>query len=587
MLYLAEVQKQKQLMSVKTDLKLLACQRGESWSPVPGEEVIPAPPDEANKYSEGVLVLVEMSANRQVQRINPGRELVAILQNFSRLQEKYKNKEEEIEQWKESLTYQAQELNRREMEIQARQEQLEQMEGEFERLEQQKLEIDSGREEAQRLREEIDRNRQELEGAWAHLRGEQDRVKQLEVEFQPKASIDDDQAHRIQELLNRMYGTIASPEPVQAQLKLALEIVGQQQADLNKHWEQLEQQRTSAQVLQDRIDSQGNNLQNRWQQWQQDRENLAQARLKLMVQQKDLELKQEQAQRLSLQLRGHEDLLQQVQRMAAMSSDVKIGQQIDVEALERISLQELQVIVQNQKQELEKAKRFLSDQEEELELQRETIAELQQKIQRASDYSSSALQAELADEQDRYQILDDSVVGSRRTVREQEEVFSQHVRVRRRRQGMPENDVQENQKVDLGPVLAQLEASRQQQAEELQKLERDIEQMRLNIQQAQGMIDHQDREHENQRLELQTSEQNLLPQRTSVAENWGRLKLYEEILQPSQDQLNELRQKLDALAGILGQLRETGDYQHHAIAEMRKIFFSIMPSHLQQELIAS
>lgn len=587
MLYLAEVQKQKQLMSVKTDLKLLACQRGESWSPVPGEELIPAPPDEANKYGEGALVLVDLSGNRQVQRVNPGRDLVAILQNFSRLQEKYKNKAEEIEQWKESLTYQAQELNRREMEIQARQEQLEQMEGEFERLEQQRLEIDSGREEAERLREEIDRNRQELEGAWAHLRGEQERVKQLEAEFQPKAAIDDDQAQYIQELLNRIYGAIASPAPIQEQINLAFEIVGQQQADLDKHWEQLEQQRTSAQVLQDRIDSQAGNLQNRWQQWQQDRETLAQARLKLMVQQKDLELKQEQAQRLSLQLRGHEDLLQQVQRMAAMSSDVKIGQHIDVEALERISLQELQTTVQNQRQELEKAKRFLKDQEEELELQRETIAELQQKIQQASDYDRPGLQAELADEQDRYQILDDSVVGSRRTVREQDEVFSQHLRVLRRRQGTPENDVQDNQKVDLGPVLAQLEASRQQQTEELQKLERDIEQMRLNIQQARGMIDHQNQEHENQRQELQTSDQNMLSQRTSVAENWGRLKLYEEILQPSQDKLNQMRQKLEAIAAMLGQIQETGDYQHHAIAEMRKIFFHIMPSHLQQELVAS
>ncbi|MBD2182593.1 pilus motility taxis protein HmpF [Aerosakkonema funiforme] len=587
MLYLAEVQKQKQLMSVKTDLKLLACQRGESWSAVPGEEIIPAPPDEANKYGEGALVLVDLSGNRQVQRINPGRDLVPILQNFSRLQEKYKNKEEEIEQWKESLTYQAQELNRREMEIQARQEQLEQMEGEFERFEQQRQEIDSSREEAERLREEIDRNRQELEGAWAHLRGEQERVKQMEAEYQPKTAIDDDQAHRIQDLLNRMYEAIASPQAVQEQLNLAFEIFGQQQADLDKHWQQLEQQRSSAQVLQDRVDSQGNNLQNRWQQWEQDRETLAQARSKLTVQHKDLELKQEQAQKLSLQLRTQEDLLQQVQRMAAMSSDVKIGQKIDVEALEKISLPELQTIVQSQKQELEKAKRFLSDQEEELELQRQTIAELQQKIRQAGDYDRPPLQAELADEQDRYQILEDSVVGSRRTVREREEIFSQHQRVLRRRQGMPETDVQDNQKIDLGPVLTQLESSRQQLAEELQKLERDIEQMRLNIQQAQSMIDHQTQEQVNQRQELQTSEQNLLSQRALVAETWGRLKLYEEMLQPVQDKLNELRQRLEAIAGMLGQIQESGDYQHHAIAEMRKIFFNIMPSHLQQQLVAS
>ncbi|HEY9297900.1 MAG TPA: hypothetical protein VIQ31_16370, partial [Phormidium sp.] len=119
MLYLAEVLQKKSgpFGGNKTDLKLLACQRGESWSGVGGDEVVPLSPDEASKYGDGALVLVELGGNRQVQRINPGRELVGILQNFSRLQEKYKTKEEEIEQWKESLTYQAHELNRREMEI--------------------------------------------------------------------------------------------------------------------------------------------------------------------------------------------------------------------------------------------------------------------------------------------------------------------------------------------------------------------------------------------------------------------------------------------------------------------------------------
>lgn len=584
MLYLAEVQKKSGGLlggGGKAELKLLACQRGESWSAVPGDEIVPAPPEEANKYGDGTMVLVELSGNRQVQRVSPGRDVVAILQNFSRQQEKSKTKEEEIEQWKESLTYQAQELNRREMELQAREEQLGQMEGEFERLEQQRLEIESGREEAERLREEIDRNRQELEGAWAHLKGEQERVRELEAQYQPKATIDDVQAQRIQDLLNRMLEGIASPQPIQEQLNLALEIVGGHQAVIDRHWQQLEQQRTSAQTVQERVERQGSTIQSRWQEWQQAQETLAQARSELKAQQNTVTLKQDYAQRLSLQLRNQEDMLQQVQRMAAMSSDVKIGQQIDLEALERMALPELQGIVQNLKQELDRAKRFVSDQEEELELQRQTIAELQQKMQQAGQNERQNLQNELADEQDRYHMLDDTLVGQRQTVRKQEESYSQHLRVLRRRQGMPETEGSDNQKIDLGPVLSQLESSRQQLAEELQKLEREIEQMRSSIQQAQGMIDHQTHEQENQRQELLSSEQNLLSQRASVAEIWGRVKVYEEMLQPIQDKLNETRQKLEAIAGSLGQMQETGDYQHHAIAEMRKILYDIMPSHLQ------
>ncbi|MBD0343987.1 MAG: hypothetical protein ICV63_03960, partial [Coleofasciculus sp. Co-bin14] len=72
MLYLAEVQKQKGggLLGGggKTTLKLLACQRtDQSWSAVPGEEAIPAP-EEANNMNAGVLVLIDLGGNRQVQR---------------------------------------------------------------------------------------------------------------------------------------------------------------------------------------------------------------------------------------------------------------------------------------------------------------------------------------------------------------------------------------------------------------------------------------------------------------------------------------------------------------------------------------
>ena len=588
MLYLAEVQKKSGVFGAgKAELKLLACQRGESWSAVPGEETIPAPPDDANKYGDGTLVLADLTQNRQVQRITPGRDLVGILQTFSRQQEKFKNKEEEIEQWKESLTYQAQELNRREMEIQSRQEQLEQMEGEFERLAQQRQEIDSAREEAERLREEIERNRQELEGAWAHLRGEQEKVKELEAQFQPKGALDEDQAQRLQDLLNRIFGAIASPEPIQAQLNLALAIVGQNQTLLDQQWQQLEQQRNSSKNQQEQIDRQASNIQSRWQDWQKAQDTLFQARSELKAQQNGLVLKREYARTLSLQLRSQEDLLQQVQRMAAMSSDVKISQQVDVEALERMPLPELQASVQNLKQELEKAKRFVSDQEEELELQRETIAELRQKMQQSSDYDRQAAQTDLADEQDRYQMLEETLVGQRRTLREREEIFTQHQRVMRRRQGMPESDSTDNQKIDLGPLLSQMESSRQQQVEELQKLEREIEQMRSSIQQAQRMIDDQTHEQENKRQDLLNSDRDLLSGRNALAESWGKVKLYEQMLQPIQDQLNELRQKLEAIAGVLNQMHETGDYQHHAIAEMRKILYDIMPAHLQEQLVHS
>ena len=579
MLYLAEVQKQKSgLMGFKTDLKLLACQRtDQSWSAVTADEVIPAP-DEANNFNAGVLVLVELSGNKQVQRppTEAGRQLVSILQNFSRQLEKSKTQEEEIEQWKQSLTYQSQELNRREMEMEARVEQLAQLDEDFERLEAQRQEIDTAREETQRLREEFERNRLELEGAWEHLRGETRRLEERQAEYQQGTVLDEAQGQKIRELLDRLAGAIAPTEAIREQLNLAFEIVNGQQELLNGHWQQLEQQRNSATQMQGDVDRQTQELQRRTEELTQAENALEKARSERMVFQNALEMKQEFARMQDLQLRTQQELYEQLNRLATTSADVKISQKIDLEALEKMPLGELQDVVQNLQQDLEKVVRFVNDQEEELTFQRQTVEELQAKINQASEYDRMSLENELAEEQDCYQMLDETLVGQRRNLREREEILNQHQRVLRRRQGIAEYDGQDNQKIDLGPVLSQLDGQRQQQSEELQKLESQVEQMRLSISQAQGMIDHQSGEQEATRNQIKQLEQNLLSSRTALAELWARVNVYQEMLQPYQDRVNEMRQKLEAIASTLAQVQETGDYQLQSIAQMREVIVSLM-----------
>jgi len=578
-LYLAEVQKQKSgLMGFKTDLKLLACQRtDQSWSAVTADEVIPAP-DEANNFNAGVLVLVELSGNKQVQRppTEAGRQLVSILQNFSRQLEKSKTQEEEIEQWKQSLTYQSQELNRREMEMEARVEQLAQLDEDFERLEAQRQEIDTAREETQRLREEFERNRLELEGAWEHLRGETRRLEERQAEYQQGTVLDEAQGQKIRELLDRLAGAIAPTEAIREQLNLAFEIVNGQQELLNGHWQQLEQQRNSATQMQGDVDRQTQELQRRTEELTQAENALEKARSERMVFQNALEMKQEFARMQDLQLRTQQELYEQLNRLATTSADVKISQKIDLEALEKMPLGELQDVVQNLQQDLEKVVRFVNDQEEELTFQRQTVDELQAKINQASEYDRMSLENELAEEQDCYQMLDETLVGQRRNLREREEILNQHQRVLRRRQGIAEYDGQDNQKIDLGPVLSQLDGQRQQQSEELQKLESQVEQMRLSISQAQGMIDHQAGEQEATRNQIKQLEQNLLSSRTALAELWARVNVYQEMLQPYQDRVNEMRQKLEAIASTLAQIQETGDYQLQSIAQMREVIVSLM-----------
>ncbi len=578
MLYLAEVQKQRSgfgLGGGKAELKLLACQRSEyNWSAVPGDDAIPV--EEANKFNDGTLVLVELSASKQVQRIQEAAsKLVSILQTFSRLQDKSKDKEEEIEQWKASLTFSSQELNRREMEMQAREEQLAQMQDELERLEAQRSEIENTRDEANRLREEVDRSRAEIETAWEQLRGEQQQVATQQSQVAQGAVVDEQQTQRIQELMKKLGGAIASAQGVREQLNLSFGVVGAQQAILDVHWQQLEQKRANAQQQQEEVDRLLQSLQSRWQEWYQSQDVLAQARADFKGQQSTLTAKQDRAESMSLQVRAVEDLYQQLSGLASASGAPVTEQRVDVSALEKMSVEDLQGLVQHLQQDLEKVFRFVNDQEEELTLQRETIEELQAKIQAASEYDRMALENEMADELESYQMLNETLVGQRLRLQEREDVLKQHQAVLWRRLGT-NAPKQEPGNIDLGPLVAQLNAVRQQQSEEFQRLENEIQQVRDSISQIEANVNRQNAESEAKRYELKQLEQNLFNQKGAVAELWGRVNVYQEMLQPVQDNLKALRQKLEGAAAELDRVQETGEQQDRVVSDLREALSGLM-----------
>ncbi|MBD2678502.1 MULTISPECIES: pilus motility taxis protein HmpF [Nostoc] len=586
MLYLAEVQKQKGgLLSGggKTELKLLACQRtDQNWSTV-SEEVIAA--EDASKLNDGALVLVELNPNRQVQRIQEaGRPLVNILQNFSRQLEKFKLKEDEIDQWKQSLTFQAQELNRREMEMEARLEQLQNMEEDLQQLEEQKQEVDTSRGEIERLQAEIERNRQELEGAWEHLRGEQRRLEERQVDFKQGTTLDEAQSRAMSELLDRLSNRILPTETVKQDLDVSFELLEKQQAILSPHWEQLQQQKTAIAQQQEEVERLSQIFSDRQNAWQQGQNSLVQQTAQLQISTAELNSKQDYIQILKEQLRNQEDLYQQIHTLAATSGDVVLGQKIDVEALQKMPLDELQKIVQDLEQKLEIDASFVHDQEQELKYKQEAIEELEKKLNQASDQDHINLELELRDENDHYQMLNSSLVGQRRNMLQRQKFLKQHQNILLRRQGHTLPDEQEGNQINLEPILLQIETQRQQYSQEIQKLEREIEQMRAGIDLAQGMIDNQTHDLEDKQQELKAIEENLLSLRTATAQCCGRVNLYEEALQPIQDCLDSLRQKLQGIGESLDRFKETGDHQLQAIAQMRQTLQSLIS---QPELLAS
>lgn len=586
MLYLAEVQKQKGgLLSggPKTELKLLACQRtDQNWSPV-SEDAITA--DDASKLNDGALVLVELNPNRQVQRIQEaGRPLVNMLQTFSRQLEKFKLKEDEIDQWKESLTFQAQEMNRREMDMEARLEQLQQMEEEFQRLESQKQEVETKREQISQLQADIERNRQELEGAWEHLRGEQRRLEESEADSQSGQVLDEEQSRVMSDLLERLSHRVVPTESVREHLNLALELVESQQASLNSNWQKLEEQKTLAAEKEAEINRLLETLSDRRNAWQEAQDLLNQQKAQLTANREILVIKADYVRIIKEQVQNQDLLHQQIRSLSSTSGDMLLIQQVDADALERMSVEELQQVIQGLMQKLEMDSSFVQDQEQELEYKQETIDTLQRKIQEASDEEKINLETELEDEQDLYQMLNKTLVGQRRNLVQREKLIKQHENILLRRQGENVTEIEADPHLDLSPVLLQIKTQQQQQSEELQKLEHEISELSAAIEMDQGMIEDQTEDQNQKQQECQEIEASLLSLRTEVAECWGRVNLYQEVLQPIQDSIEDLRHKLQGIADSLTEVQESGDHQLQTINEMRHTLQGLMS---QSELLAS
>jgi chromosome segregation ATPase len=561
-LYLAEVLRKNRsvLGSGKAEFKLLASQKSEQqWVAVPNEEVVSAPDDVT--YAAGALVMVELTSTKQIQRHNEaGRQLVSILQNFSRLQDKAKTQEEEIEQWKQSLTYQSQELNRREMEMETRQEELQQMEEEFALLEQKGQEIAVAQQEITQLREEFERKSQELEGAWAQLQGETNRLEERQSELQQSPGLDEEQTRYLQDLLGRLSGAVTPVELIQEQLNLTFEVIAQQQTVLDDRWQSLEQHKSSAQVLQLEVDQQLQTVQDAWQVWHDSQAAVEATRIELQTKQETLTLKQECAQALSIRVAQYETLHQQVAQLMGVPEQGN-------EVLENMPLEELQNVVRDLEKDLEKMSKFVHSQEEELSLQQKNIDDLTAQSQQASEYDRLRLESELLEEQDCYQMLNQTLVGQRRNLVERQGTLKQHQMVLAKRQGLLLDEAQ--LPIDLTPLLAQVEEFKAQQAQERQELEMQIQQLQETTGQVKATVNDKAASLEAKRHEIAATEQHLRTLLAAAAELWGKVNAYQELLQPMQDSVHEMKQKAEAIASVMTQFQEAGNYQLQAIAEMQ------------------
>ncbi|NJN29745.1 MAG: hypothetical protein HC824_04305 [Synechococcales cyanobacterium RM1_1_8] len=563
MQYLAEVEKKSGglLGGSKTALRLLACQKGpdEGWKALTGDSNI-VYTDKAGDRGSGALVLAELSGN-DVRRVQSAtRDIINILRTHATLQGKLKGKDEDIEQWKESLTYQSQMLNQREVELQQREEQVQQMDEEVARLEQQREEVNSMRNEAQRLRAELEEKQAAIDEAWANVQNQSSGGGGL---------LDEEQVSLLQSQLDALSGSMATAEGLQGRMYGITEQVNGQQPVLDEYWQLADQ---AGQGSQDHRDGstaeQLASLRSHWQSWHEGQSALAQMQAEADGLRRELRTKQQYSDTLQRQLKAQQLLQKQLAHLAG-GLDPEISRQIDYEALDNMPLGELETKVQDLRRDYDRTYNFVNDQEEELRLQLQAIEAIQVRMGEASEFDRLTLSTELADEQDSYRILDESMVDQRRTLHERLTILEQHQTILARRQGRahPEGGEQRNA-ADLAPVLAQLEADAAQQKQQLDHVNGELQEMEVKLRELAGKIEAKTSEQRAVKEELDKFDAAF---QAGLGGGGGGLgDAYRAVLHPVQDFLNGLKQQLHEAMGEMNHLLELERQQQQLVHAMRQ-----------------
>jgi len=116
--------------------------------------------------------------------------------------------------------------------------------------------------------------------------------------------------------------------------------------------------------------------------------------------------------------------------MAAYSSS---SQSIDPKVLDDLSDSALAVRIVALERALDKIRPFVEDQEMELKLQDQNMAKLERSLQNSNEANRSRIVEELEEESERYLLLEETLVGQRRTLKAREEMLAQYKQALERR----------------------------------------------------------------------------------------------------------------------------------------------------------
>lgn len=527
MLYLAEVSKKTGFMGVKTEIKLLARQQSDqNWVALPGDELIAT--DAANDYASGVLVLVELGPNNQLKGIEEAtRQLISILKNFSKMKEKFVNQEEEIEGWKQSLIYQSQELTRREVDMESRAEELSQWESESQKMAQQRQEFEETKIQIVELKEQLERDRQQLEEGWGKLQLSQRELE--EVQSRHSAALSDSQVEHIESLLNQLEAAHSN-----GNLGLTLEAF---ETRLVQAQQSLEEDRQRLDELNQQVKQHESTVVQNRQKLDDSYQQLLTKRIATSTMQAQLEEQKSLQHQLKEQEMFYDSLgesLNQVQ--VALVGEMSF----EMSELWEISPDELQERVNKLSQELTKLQSFVADQEEELSYQLVSVDEMRQKMELASEYERLTLQSELEEEEQHYQLLNETLEGQRKSLQDRVNTLSTHETVLEQR-----NNSEQGQEKSLLPDLSPTLLKFHDHCDSHRIMLSDVDAKVQSLITARSTQESECRElEENVRVLKETlalQEQSLNQQKLNLGICQGKVEVYQAFLHPMEEQISILR----------------------------------------------
>ena len=550
MLYLAAVDKGS---FRKTTIQLLAKQISDrSWVAV-SDEVLPI--EDSAKFSSGMLILAEINANHQVMKLREAsREIVGTLQAFSRILEKSQGQEEEIEQWKQSLTFQSQELNRREVELETREEQLQQLDEQYQSyqtdldsLQAQRVEIETQEKALSEQQQAMGEQRRQLNEKLADLQQRQQQLQTLESEAASR--LDSTEAEQLQTLSQTVCQSLNVDGGNAAQALQQLKV------EVSQRLQTIESSAATLQSEHQQHASQQGKLNSSLTEWTQShqrflhlQQTIAETRTEIGVLEAAIASEEERLSSLSDRLRKQEEAVNNGRQLLATRGDVIIAEGFDgAGSAPKLSPEELEAKVASLRRDYEQHAQLVEQQASELQQNHHKVDELQKRLETASDADRFDIEMDIDYAKSACSTLEVSLAPQQRALEKKQRELTEQEGLLKRLRG--EDSGPSIPKVDLGPLLLQLDSQRQWIETERQTLTNSLDDKRTLLQQQQGTVAEQQQQSDTLKQQLETGQADLWQQCQAVAEALGRSST-------QQAHMQEVKELLTQLQTLMGSVEE-------------------------------